>query len=622
MTRGARLVNMAGRGAAVAALILSLIPAARAEKSATPAPSQNEQRVVPGDSDQTLRAMHDELERSKNRLALAGLERPYFIEYRLLDLDVRTVVAQFGALLESETARNRTMSVTVRVGDYKLDSSNFIADDAFRGFIGSTGQVGIDRDYDSLRQDLWLASDQAYKEALDAISRKRGFLRSLAKPSDIDDFSRAQPVVMIEPRMEPDWSNRNWDDEARAVSAVLRAFPELYSSRVTYRLIYATRYLMNSEGTQVRTSRCLAAIEASLETQSDDGMPLHHYYATYAMRPADLLSADVVRKELDRTGRELVALRAAPPAPDYVGPVLFDAPAAGSLLAQMLAPSVSGARPPLSMMPMFDQIMERMGGRSEWSSRLNTRVMPQGVSIIDDPTAREFKSQMLIGDYGVDDEGVRGQRVSIVDDGMLRNLLMSRRPGPDSDQSNGHGRDIFLAGTHTLMSNIFFNSGQGLSPADLRKKFLDACRQAGRSWCLEVREMDNPVIAIHHQDDLSDVIASLAGGAASGERLPLLTYRVNVSDGREELVRGPRLTGLTLRSMRNLLGVGNDQTVFPYFQSLVSGFTSTAMGAFGSADSGVPGTIVAPSLLFEEVEVRGARGEPRRLPLLPAPPLN
>jgi predicted Zn-dependent protease len=593
-------------------------PAARGSHDAANAP----QRPAQNDPDQTLRAMRDELNRSKDRLKIQGLEDPYFIEYRLLDLDMRTVTAQFGALLQSNTSRNRFMSVSVRVGDYKLDSSNFVADDAFRGFIGSTGTVGIDRDYDSLRQDLWLATDQAYKEALDTLSRKRGYLRSLAKPSDIDDFAREKTVTSVDPRPEPDWSSRNWDDEARAVSAVLRAFPELYSSRVTYHLIYSTSYLMNTERTEIRVSRSLAAVEGSLETQSDDGMPLHHYYAAYAVRPADLPSADAVKRELDRTGKELMALRAAPPAPDYVGPVLFEAPAAGALLAQVLPPSISGARPPLSMLPVYDQIMERMGGRSEWSSRMKTRVLPQGISIVDDPAAKDSRGQPLIGDYVVDEEGVRGERVPIVESGTLDNLLMSRRPGPEFDNSNGHGRSAFLADPHPLMSNLTFSSSEGVSPADLRRKFLDACRAAGRSWCIVVRQMDNPVIAIHHQDELSDVIGGLAAGAATGDRLPLLIYRINVNDGSESLIRGSRLTGVNLKAMRNLLGVGNDLTVYPFFQSLVSGFSGTSLGAFGSADSGVPSTLTAPSLLFEELEVRGARGEPRRPPLLPAPPFN
>jgi len=580
------------------------------------------QRAQPGDADHTLEAMRDELHRSRDRLQIPGLERPYLIEYRLLDLDMRTVSASFGALLSSTTSRNRFMSVEVRVGDYKLDSSNFVTDESFRGFIGSTGQVGIDRDYNSLRQDLWLATDQAYKEALDTLSRKRGFLRSLARPPGIDDLSQEKPVVLVTPHAEPDWTSRNWDEEAKAISAVLRFFPEVYSTRVTYHLIYATTYLMNTEGAEIRVSKSLAAIEASLETQADDGMPLHHYYATYAQRPADLPSSDVVRKEIERVGRELVALRAAPPAQDYVGPVLFEAPAAGSLLAQMLGPSLSGARPPLSMLPMFDQIMERMGGRSEWTGRLGTRVLPPSVTLVDDPTAKDFHGQPLLGSYSVDEEGVKADRVVLVENGMLHNLLMSRRPGPDFDHSNGHGRAAFLGDARPMISNLFLVSSETQKPAELRKRFFDACRAEGRQWCLVVREMDNPALAIHHQEDLSEMIGGLAAGAASGDRMPLLVYRVNATDGHEELVRGTRLIGLNLRTLRNLAGIGNDASVFSFAQSQAAGFAGTALAAFGTAQGGVPSAVVAPSLLFEEAEARGARGDPRRLPLVPPPPLN
>jgi len=154
---------------------------------------------APADNDHTLQAMHDEMARAKSRLEIKfpGSDepvRPYYIEYRLLDLDVREVVAEFGALMTTAHSRNRFMDVSARVGNYKQDSSNFISDDGFRGFIGSTGSVGIDRDYDSLRQDLWIATDQAFKEAVETYSRKRAYLTSLARQSDIDDFSKVTPV--------------------------------------------------------------------------------------------------------------------------------------------------------------------------------------------------------------------------------------------------------------------------------------------------------------------------------------------------------------------------------------------------------------------------------------------
>jgi len=578
------------------------------------------------DGDRTLDAMRDEMARAKTRLVLKipGTEqpvRPYYVEYRLLDVDVRGVVAEFGAIVSSTTNRNRFMNVQARVGNYKLDSSNFISDDAFRGFIGSTGSVGVDRDYDSLRQDLWIATDQAFKEAVEQYSRKQAYLHGLARPSNIDDFSQEPPLKLIEPRREPDWTSRNWEAEARESSAALRVFPTMYGSRVTYYMIYLTQYLMTSEGAEIRTSRSLAAIEAGMETQSDDGMPLHNFFANYALRPADLPAAATVKQALERSGQKLMELRAAQPAQDYTGPVLIEAPAAGSLLGQVLGPSVNGARPPVAMVPMYEQILNTMGGRSDWAGRVGARVLPPSASVADDPTAKEFQGKPLLGGYDVDDEGVRAQRVSVVEDGLLKNLLMSRRPGPDFDHSNGHGRAGFLGDPRPAISNLVFAAKDAVPAAELRKRFVDKCREEKLPYCIVVRAMDNPALGLLHQEDISEVIASLASGAATGDRLPLLVYRVYPQDGREELIRGSRLIGLNVRTLRNLAGVGNDPTVFTFAQSQAAGLAGTALAAFGSAQGGLPTSVVSPSLLFDEVEVRGARGEPQRLPILPAPPL-
>src|SRR6202790_549236 len=242
---------------------------------ATSGASSGKGAQQPDGNDQTLREMRDEMARAKTRLELKipGTEqpvRPYYVEYRLLDLDIREVVAEFGTLLNTTRTRNRFMNVEARVGGYKLDSSNFIGDESFRGFIGSQGSVGIDRDYDSLRQDLWIATDQAFKQAVETYSRKQAYLSSLARQSNIDDFSQTQPVQVIEPLATPDWSNRNWEQEAREASATLRLFPDIYESRVTYYLVSATEYLLTSEGTEIRTNRAYAAVEAGMNTLASE----------------------------------------------------------------------------------------------------------------------------------------------------------------------------------------------------------------------------------------------------------------------------------------------------------------------------------------------------------------
>jgi TldD protein len=590
-----------------------------AQASTQPAPPVT---IPAGETDKTLYAMRDEMERSRARLVLAGADKPFFIEYRLIDLDIRTVTTSFGALLSSSTSRSRYMTVDVRVGDYHLDSSNFVSEDGFQGFLGSAGEVGIDRDYNSLRQDLWLATDQAYKSALTQMSLKQAFLRSLTKPPEIDDFSQATPLVKVDPRLDADWTSRNWEDEARTASAALADFPALYGTRVNYSIIYATTYLLTSEGTLIRSSRSIAAIEAALDTQADDGMPLHNYYAVYAARPGDLPAAPAVADALTKAASDLADLRSSPIVTDYTGPVLFDAPAAASVLAQVLAPSLAGARPPVSMTTSFDELLERMGGQSAWEGRVGTRVLPTTVTLVDDPTLKDFQGQQLLGTYDVDAEGVPAERVSLVEGGLLNNLLMSRRPGTEFQVSNGHARSALLSDPKPLSSNLFFQASDAMNTADLRKKFLDACKDDGQQWCLEVRRMDNPAVASVREEDFSDFLADLGGGIASGERAPLFVYRVYVADGHEELVRGATIEGLVPRSLRNILGAGDDTTVFTYMQNPGGGFAGTALGAFGAAQGGIPSTVVAPSLLLDEIEVHGFRGEPRRTPLVPAPPLK
>jgi predicted Zn-dependent protease len=576
-------------------------------------------------NDHTMEAMRDEMARSKSHLELqippSGQPvRPYFIEYRVMDMDIREITAEFGALVSSTHNRTRLMNVAARVGDYKLDSSNFISDEGFRGFIGPTGSVGIDRDYNSLRQDLWIASDQAFKEAVETYSRKQAYLSSLARQSDIDDFSHAQVVQKLDPLMLSDWSNRNWDQEARDASSALRAFPQIYESRVTYYLVYLTEYYLTSEGTEVRTNHSYASIEAGMNTLADDGMQVGHFYSTYAPRPSDLPSADVVRKNLNVAGSELMAMRVAPPASDYTGPVLFESRAAAALLAQVLGPSLSGARPPVAFQPVVDQLMSSLGARSDWSGKVNSRVLPASVTLIDDPTAKDYKGTLLIGGYGIDDEGVPAQKVTLVEDGKLKNLLMSRRPGPDFENSNGHGRSSFTDPKPT-MSNLIFSSTDTVSKEELKKKFLDACRDEKLNYCIVVRQMDNPSISLMHEDDFRELLASFGGNAAT-DRLPLVVYRVYSSDGHEELVRGARIAGFSPRSLRNIAGIGNDDYVYNFMLNETVGVSGTSLGAFGTAQNGLPASSVAPSLLFEEVEVRGARGEPKRLPLLPEPPMT
>jgi len=533
------------------------------------------------DKDHTLQAMKDEMARAKSRLELAippsnQPVRPYYVEYRLLDMDIREVVGEFGALVSTGHNRTRLMNVGARVGDYKLDSSNFIGDENFRGFIGPSGSVGIDRDYDSLRQDLWIATDQAFKEAVETYSRKQAYLSSLARPSDIEDFSRVQVIQHVDPLPTSDWSNRHWEQEVRDTSAALRAFPDIYESRVTYYLVYLTEYLLTSEGTELRTNRSYAAIEAPMSTLAADGMELNHFYATYAPRPADLPSVDAVRKDLNVAGSELMGMRAAPPASDYTGPVLFESRAAAALIAQVLGPSLNGARPPVAFQPVVDQLMNSLGARSDWSGKIDSRVLPLTVSLVDDPLLKDYKGTPLIGTYAIDEEGVPAQKVTLVENGTLVNYLVSRQPIRDFPSSNGHGRAGAGAFPAPNLGVLLVKSSDAQSPEALKQRVIQMITEQGKPYGYRVE--------------------TLGPGNS-----PRLLYRI-YPDGHEELVRGAVFNELDVRALRSdLMSVGNDPLV-------------------SNRAGGIATTVISPSLLFDELEVKRADTSKDKLPDYPPPP--
>src|SRR5262249_2459405 len=163
--------------------------------------------------------------------------------------------------------------------------------------------------------------------------------------------------------------------------------------------------------------------------------------------------------------------------------------------------------------PVMEQLLTGLGGKSDWVSRVGARVLPASVSLVDDPLAKQYNGTPLIGAYAVDDEGVRAQKVSLVENGTLKNELMSRRPVPHFPQSNGHGRAAFLNDAKPTMSNEFFTATETMSSADLKKKFLEECRAEKLAYCLVVREMDNPAISLLHQEEFSELLASFGGGA-------------------------------------------------------------------------------------------------------------
>jgi len=517
--------------------------------------------------DPLLKAMQAELEREKTQLVLPGMQHPYFIEYRLDDFSSFEAVANYGALTREEEGRQRVVRVTVRVGDYTVDSSTGRGD-------GSVQLAPEDNDPAALRYALWTATDEAYKNALRAYSTKLATIQQFQSTRAEKDFSQEKPFVHIEPLRKLEIDRNEWRKRVIEASGLYASAPEVssFSDQIQYstaniRAMTLNRYLVNTEGTALRYGLSGYNNAISVGGQAPDGMQLARDNGSVATTSSELESWPAFRKQVIDDLKSLDALRKAPivDAEDYHGPVLFSGDAASDVMNRLFVGNVEADRPDLGTAART---------RGVYTSSYKARVLPEFMSVADNPLEAKFAGRTLVGAYQVDDEGVPAQAVDIVTNGRLDNYLIGREPIKDFPSSNGHGRAAPGAPAHSRSGVMIFKSSRPVSVAELNNRLLGMAKEQKR-----------------------DVYAvETMGGDA-----PRLLYLIH-PDGSRQLVRGAVFDELDNRSLRSeILAAGDD----PY--------VNDSLGT-------LPQTTIVPSLLFGDIGVKRANDEQQKLPYYPPPP--
>ena len=595
-------------------LFLCAGPAAGEQQTA------GEQPGAAGQPDVLMRAMQDELARSTGTLRLEELERPYFIEYAVVDTESTVLEATFGASVRENQSHMRSLRVDVRVGSRELDNSEFLGMRSMFSMSSLPRSLVREDDYDALRHDLWLATDGAYKEALEQLAQKRAFIQNRVQDEPVPDFSVEGAAVLVEPVAEFVFDEEAWRETVRRLSEVFREHPAIDESSVTLRVETSNKYLVNSDGSMVRQPASLAVLYARAATRAPDGMRLKHFVPFYERAVEDLPAEAELEAAVRSMASELTALAAAPVLDDYIGPVLVSGQAASELFAQVLGAQLSGHRPPL----LEDERMGAMMRSSNLANRLNRRVLPASFDVVDDPTREAFAGEPLIGSYAVDDQGVQAQPVTLVEGGVLRALLMSRRPRTEIPQSNGHGRAGAFGSPTAQVGNLFVRAEGGLSAEELKQELIALAEDAGLDHGLLIRMVDDPGISGTDPLSMSSILLMAQGGSSQTQLTrPILAYKVYVEDGREELVRGLGFRDVSVRSLRDIVASGEDQYVNNRFSrssggGLLGTFSAVISPALGGP-GGIPAAVVAPSVLFEELEIERTGGAQQTPALLEHP---
>jgi predicted Zn-dependent protease len=518
-----------------------------------------------------LEAMKSELAREQKLLVLPGLQRPYFIEYRMDELMSYEAVANYGALTREDTGHQRVVRVTVRVGDFAADSSSSHGDGNVQLAPLNSDQPN---DPAALRYALWTATDEAYKLALRAYAAKQANLKRFQTAATADDFSPAKPITEIKPLVTLDLDRDEWKRRIIETSGLYATDPSLKASADTVqystasvRGVAVNRYLVNTEGTVVRHGYTGYTANVSVGGQASDGMRLGRDNGSTAALARDLESAAAFHQRMIDDLKSYQALRNAPivDADDYHGAVLFSGDAAADTLSKLFIPNVEADRPDAGTTART---------QGAYTSSLHARVLPDFMNVKDNPLLKTFDGQTLTGAYDVDDEGVPAESLDVVLSGKLMNFLIGREPVKDFPDSNGHGRAGLGQPAHSRAGVTIFKSSEPLNDDALKAKLAElAAKQGSDAYIVET---------------------------LGGELIPRLLYRVH-ADGSRELVRGAAFDELDLRSLRSGIVAAGDR---PYIANTIAP---------------LPQTVIAPALLFGDIAVKRATDEQQKLPYY-APP--
>ena len=531
-----------------------------------------------------LEIMQSELDLSMEKLVSSEGTKPYFIQYAVTDQKDIYISATLGSLTRNRDRQSRELDVDVRSGDYSLDNTHQIRGDYFGGHEYWQGTISLPLNDDPIatRHAIWLQTDARFKAAVKRYAQVKANVKVKVEEEDqSDDFTREEPSTHLGPWLKQPVDVEQLARRVKEYSRRFRAHPLIYNSNVTLSGNVMNRLAVNSEGSKIQFGRGWWRIGVQASTIAEDGMEIWQYTAFDAHSPEGLPDDETVLKGVDQVINEVLALREAPVVDPYTGPAILMNRASGVFFHEIFGHRIEGHR------------QKDVEEGQTFAKKIGKEILPPFLSIVDNPTQRQFNGVDLNGFYEFDEECVPAQPAHIVVSGVLETFLMSRSPARGFTKSNGHGRRMPGMGVVARQGNLFINSSKQVPFAELKRMLIEECKKQGKEYGL--------------------IFGDISGGFTMTNRympqafkvVPILVHKV-YADGRpDELVRGVDIVGTPLTCFSQIMATAADPDIFN--------------GVCGAESGAVPVSAISPSILVGQIEVEKKQKAQDRPPILEAP---
>ena len=529
------------------------------------------------DDQSVLNAMEQELERSMSVLTEQP-DPPFYISYEITDNFNALVGTSFGKVTVSSESGRTFYDIDLRVGERQMDNTHLANRRPFpRVAYGSLASQ------DGIRNNLWLLTDRSFKQASEQLVsvRTRSEIQ-IDTEGPAFDLAPAIKVSHSEPNRPVQFAHADWEKRLQRISNVFNGHPKLLSGNAQASAVKNVRFFVNSEGSRIQSDELMYTVVLSASTKAEDGSNLSLSQLFHARKPSGLPS----NRELTRTADEIVTtlinLRNAPNIEPYTGPAILSGRAAGVLFHEILGHRLEGHR------------LKQTNDAQTFKDKINQRVLPESMSVVFDPSLEKFGDTDLLGMYAFDNEGVEGQKVRVIEDGILKRFLLGRSTLSDEGfrESNGHGRKAVGLSSVARQSNLIVEVEDPYTPAELEEQMIALLKERDLEY------------GLYFDDIVGGFTITQRSLPNSFTVRPVVVYKI-YQDGSRELVRGVDLIGTPLAVFDSVIAAADDMAVFN--------------GQCGAESGNVPVSAISPSILVGQIEVQRASQSRSILPILPPP---
>lgn len=505
----------------------------------------------------------------------------YFLSYYVIEDTSFRATATLGDLLSENSNFSRTLNVDARAGSRKLDNSHESKKEDNLSL--NNYYVPVENDTAAIKNVLWRATEEEAKKAQDQFLKIQTDTGIRATGSDeSDDFSAPQKARAYYGPQKPAQINQTQVKELiKRLSSLTKTDPEILDAWISFSSSTKNKYIVTSEGSKIVEGQTLVRLSFSLYARNADGMELEAGKSYDGLEMSDLPAEEDIAKDIQENMRTLKTLINAPALEPFSGPVILRNQAAGVFFHEILGHRIEGHR----------QKSESFG--QTFTKQVGKEIVSPILSIYDDPTLTHYNGVPLRGAYKYDDDGVKSEKVTIVENGMLKNFLMGRSPIKDFLMSNGHGRKSLGKRSVSRMGNTIAKVKDPVSFEELKKMLKAEIKKQGKPYGLIIENISGGFTMIDRDAPQSFKVH------------PLLIYRVYPDDRKDDIVRGLDIVGTPLASFSKIAAGADDVKVFN--------------GNCGAESGWVPVSAVSPSILISELEMEKSEKSSKSLPVMPPP---